>query len=43
MFFLDIFSTKCKIRCNRPSDTWWSIGRCDQPIEYWPPLVYFGV
>jgi len=24
-------SIQCKIRRNRPSDTWWSIGRCDWP------------
>jgi len=34
MFFLGILSIQCKIRCNRPSDTWRS--------TCWPPLVYFS-
>jgi len=32
MFFLGSLSIQCKIRCNRPSDTWRS--------TCWPPLVH---
>jgi len=32
MFFLGILSIQCKIRRDRPSDTRWSIGRCDRPL-----------
>ena len=36
MFFLSILSLsiQCKIRCDRPSDTQRSIGRCDGPIGH---------
>jgi len=40
VFFLGILSMQCKVRCDRPSDTRRSIGRCDRPIGYpW----YFSV
>jgi len=32
--FLGILSIQCKIRRDRPSDTWRSISRCDRPIDH---------
>jgi len=43
MLFLGSLSIQCRIRCNRPSDTRWSTGWCNQPATCWPPLVYFSV
>jgi len=43
MLFLGIWTIQGKIRLDRPSDTWQSIGRCDRSIGRWPPLVYFSV
>jgi len=41
MSFLGSLSIQCKIRCNRPSDTGWSTGWCDQPVGHpWSISVF---
>jgi len=41
MFFLGTLSIQCKIRCDRPSDTWWSTGQSNhQPVLLATPGLF---
>jgi len=33
MLFLSSLPIQCKIRCNRPSDTWRSTSWCNRPVD----------